>query len=97
VLVAKFLRTNKKIRLWRLAAFALNGLDDKRGDIALAQLPIQLVDVVERDAFVEAFHERPKTLREAFATHQRQRADGKTMKCARQRHKALSSRRRARV
>src|SRR6476660_9853896 len=40
VFAAKFLGTNKEIRLWRLTAFALNGLDDKRRHIACAQLPI---------------------------------------------------------
>jgi len=40
VFTAKFLGTDKKIRLWRLTAFALNGLDYKRRHIARAQLPI---------------------------------------------------------
>src|SRR5206468_8239768 len=89
VFAAKFLGTNKEIRLWRLTAFALNGLDHKRRHIARAQLPVQLGDVIERNACIEALHELAKTVREAFAAHQRQRTQSQTVKCARQRHNAL--------
>ena len=72
VFAAKFLGTDKEIRFRRLAAFALNSLDDKCRHIARAQLPIQLADVIERHACVESFHQLAKAFGEAFAAHQRQ-------------------------
>src|SRR2546421_553006 len=84
VLPAKFLRAREEISLRSLAAFALNRFNYKRGNVARTQLSIQLVDVVERDARVETFHQRTESFGETVAAHQRERADAQTVERARQ-------------
>src|SRR5262249_10437723 len=70
VFTTKFLCTNKEIGLRSLTPFPLNGLDHESRHIARSQLSIQLVDIIERDARVESFHQRTESFGKTFAAHQ---------------------------
>src|SRR4029453_8167757 len=69
VFAAKFLSPREEIRFRRLAAFALNGLDHKGGDITRPKLTIELLDVVQRHARVESSHQWAESFDETLAAH----------------------------
>src|SRR5205814_3981080 len=84
VFATELLRPNKEIGLRCLAAFALDGFDHERRDIARTQLSIQFIEIVEQHAGVESLHQRAEAFGKAFAAHQRERAETESMKRARQ-------------
>src|SRR5439155_8447653 len=92
VFAAKLLRADKEIGVGRFAAFPLNRLNDKSCNVARTQLSIQRFDIFKRHTRIETFHERPKSFRETFAPHQRQRTETEPVKRALERNSSLATR-----
>src|SRR5439155_12833330 len=91
IFATELLRTNKEIGPRCLTAFSLNRFNYESRHIARMQFSIQGLDIIKRHTRIKPLHERAKTFRETFATHQGQGTQTQPVKCACQRHRAFAA------
>src|ERR1051326_4524604 len=86
---------DEKIVAWKMHAFALNRLDDQRGDLPRRERRIERGKITELHAFA-AFKIRSETFLEMHISHHGQRTHAQPVKRAFNRNQARASSRSAR-